>query len=153
MKNWAVVLVALASLAGCGDSDSGDSDSGDDRGAQDVAADIEAKIDTVSKTVEITEDNDPNELIGRPGAYTEAVSIYDSRVTCDSDLDVTCGAKVEVFEDADAAKTRFDYIQGIVEEGGGLLTEYDYLDGTVLLRVSGSLKPSEAEEYESALTS
>ena len=40
----------------------------------------------------------------------------------------------------------------IVKETGGLLTEYDYLDGSALLRVSGELKPSEAKEYEAAFS-
>ena len=72
------------------------------------------------------------------------------RATCTDELDISCGAKIEVFDDEDAAKQRYEYITTIVKETGGLLTEYDYLDGTVLLRVSGELKPSQAEEYKSA---
>jgi hypothetical protein len=140
----AITVLALGACGGGG----GSASSGDS--AQVVADRLEESVGSVTKTVTITENNDPNNDIGRPGQYQVAVSIYDERVTCTEALDISCGAKVEVFDDEDAAENRYDYITTIVEEAGGLLTEYDYLDGTVLLRVSGELKPSEAEEYESA---
>lgn len=65
-------------------------------------------------------------------------------------MDVSCGAKLEVFEDADAANGRMEYLKAIIEGMGGIVTEYDYVDGKTLLRVSGELKPSEAKEYEDA---
>lgn len=144
-RAWIVSLVIP--LAACG---GGGEDSAPDAQAMSLAGDIESRVDSVTKTVEITEDNDPNDDIGRPGKYTEAVSIYDERAECDSELDVTCGAKIEVWADEDAAQDRSDYIQGILEEAQILGAEYHYIDGGVLLRVSGQLKPSEAEEYEAA---
>lgn len=118
-------------------------------GAEAVAAALQGKISTITKMVTITEDNDPNDLIGRPGGYVEAVSIYDSRAECDSELDITCGAKLEVFDNAEDAEARRDYIAGIIKDSP-MFAEYDYLDGNVLLRVAGRLKPSEAKEYEAA---
>jgi hypothetical protein len=139
------VVVAGLLVTACGGS-------GSDRSAQDVADHLKEKVTTITKTVTITEDNDPNDTIGRPGSYEQAVSVYDARVTCESELDISCGAKIEVFSGSAAAKKRRDYIQGIVMQTSGLLTEYDYLDGRVLLRVSGELKPSEAEDYENAFS-
>jgi hypothetical protein len=140
------VVVAGLLLSGCGGG------GGSTRTAQDVADRLEKKVPSITRTVAITEDNDPNDSIGRPGSYEEAVSIYDSRVECESELDITCGAKVERFPSAAGAKKRRDYIQNVVMETSGLLTEYDYLDGTVLLRVSGELEPSAAEAYEKAFS-
>lgn len=101
------------------------------------------------KVVEITEDNDPNNLIGRPNGYVEAAVIYAKGAQCD-ELGVSCGATVELFEDADDAERRSDYIQGVLEKAPMLDSEYHYLDGAALLRVSGDIKPSDAEDYEKA---
>jgi hypothetical protein len=43
-----------------------------------------------------------------------------------------------VFPDADLAKGRAEYIQGILKNSG-LGAEYDYLHGSVLVRVTGNL--------------
>lgn len=142
----AALLLALTACGGGSDGDGG----GSDTSAADAAAEIQGSVDSVTKVVEITEDNDPNGDIGRPGKYTEASTIYDSRVECTEDLDITCGAKIEVWEDEDAAKARSDFIQSALEATQILGSEYHYIDGGMLLRVSGELKPSEAEEYEAA---
>jgi hypothetical protein len=102
------------------------------------------------QVVEITEDNDPNDLIGRPNGYVKAAVIYDPRIPECDNPEVSCGATVEVFADESAAKRRSDYIQGLMEEAPILGSEYHYLDGATLLRVSGDLDPSAAEEYEAA---
>lgn len=119
--------------------------------AEDLAAALKAKIPSISKTVTITEDNDPNDSIGRPGKYSEAVSIYDSRAECEDKLDVTCGAKIEVFDTEALAQDRKDFIQQSLKDNPILGSEYDYVLGATLLRVSGTLKPTEAKEYESAV--
>ena len=40
---------------------------------------IAAEIDEVEQVLELTEDNDPNDLIGRPGGYVSGAFIYDNR--------------------------------------------------------------------------
>jgi hypothetical protein len=102
--------------------------------------------------VTITEDNDPNDLIGRPTGYIDAAVLYDSNLTCD-ELGVGCGATLEIWPDAMAAQARSDYIQGILTESPVLGTEYNYLSGHALLRVTGDIKPSLAAEYEAAFLS
>lgn len=133
---------AVASTAAPSPSKAADADA--------VAARLKAAIGAITKTVTITEDNDPNNSIGRPGKYRQAVSIYDSRVKCQSPLDITCGAKVEVFADREEAQARADYLKGVTEANPILGSEYDYVSGAVLLRVWGDLKPSQAKEYEAA---
>ncbi|WP_207021434.1 hypothetical protein [Phycicoccus sp. DTK01] len=118
--------------------------------AADVADGLEQPSTT--KIVEVTEDNDPNDLIGRPNGYDSAAVIYDSNATC-TDLGVECGATVEVWPDEAAAKSRSDYIQSILEASPVLGSEFHTLAGPVLLRVDGKqLKPSLAEKYAAALT-
>lgn len=119
--------------------------------ATDVAGSI--KQPSTTKVVVITEDNDPNNLIGRPNGYLTAAVIYDSNATC-SDLGVECGATVEVWSDEAAAKARSDYIQGILKSSPALGSEFHTLEGPVLLRVDAKqLKPSLAKTYAAALAS
>jgi hypothetical protein len=50
--------------------------------ATDIANHLQAAVPSVGKVVTITEDNDPNDLIGRPSGYTDAAVVYDSEAEC-----------------------------------------------------------------------
>ncbi|MER6175729.1 hypothetical protein [Streptosporangium sp. NPDC001681] len=109
----------------------------------------------VTLTVTYTADTDPNKLLGRPNGYTSKASFTDQRVDASKvasgkEGDVGLGGSVEVFEDAEQAEQRADYIQGIGEKLP-VLGEYDYVAGPVLLRVSKELTPQQAEAFEAAL--
>ena len=163
LKLVAAVLLAGGLLVSCGGSDEATDDeisagqstgSGDEGGggdASDVADQLSQAVESATEVVAITEDNDPNDLIGRPTGYVSAAVIYDEGAECD-ELGSDCGATVEVWRSAEEAQDRSDYIQGILEASPILGTEYNYLDGAVLLRVSGELKPSVASEYEAAFS-
>jgi hypothetical protein len=115
-----------------------------------TAADFAAalKVATITGTFNFTEENDPNELLGRPNGYTSATVVFDSGGECDKDdPGVDCGATIEVFEDAAGAQRRSEYILGILKDAPILGTEYQYLFGNALLRVSGHLTPTVAAEY------
>jgi hypothetical protein len=109
----------------------------------------------ITDSIVITEDNDPNNLIGRPGQYTSKVVFADQRTGVALDRttpDNEAGGSVEVFADAAAAKTRSDYIQKTLSSLGPVAgTEYHYLTGTALVRVAGTLPPSAAGQYETAV--
>lgn len=151
-RAWIAALVLpLALTTGCGGDGGDDREVAEDATARSVAEQIESEVDSVTEVVGITEDNDPNDLIGRPNGYEAAAVIYDDRVECD-ELGVECGATVEQWEDTDAAQDRSEYIQRILEDAPILGSEYHYLDGPFLVRVWGDLKPSEADEYEAAFT-
>ena len=116
--------------------------------AMDLAERLEDEIPTITEVTEVTEDNDSNNLIGRPGQYVSAAWISD-KAGEPKTTGIDGGAVVEVFETADDAQTRSDYIQGVLKEGGAMFgTEYHYLKDSQLLRVSGKLKPSAAKTYE-----
>jgi hypothetical protein len=121
-----------------------------DTSAAAIAAAIKASISSSGDVVQITEDNDPNNVIGRPTGYLDAATLYDSRVSCD-ELGAECGASIEIWGDPAAAQARMDYIQGILSSTTVLGTEYDYVRGNAIIRVTGELKPSEASEYEAAI--
>lgn len=119
------------------------------RSAKQHATVIKAAVPTVTRIIQISEDNDPNDKIGRPNGYTDASVLYDRTVTC-TELGVDCGATVEIWPTADDAKARAAYIQGILKGAPTLGAEYDYLNGSALLRVAGGIKPSKVKAYAAA---
>lgn len=102
-----------------------------------------------------TENDDPNKLLGRPGGYTSRASadLPGGDETGDK-FSVDRGLVVEVFDRADLAQRRSDYIQGLQSASPILGTEWHYRtsDGTGLVRVSGNVKPSLAKKVEAAVT-
>lgn len=120
--------------------------------AESVAEAIGASIPEVTEVIEITEDNDPNNLIGRPNGYVAASVLVDSRLPRCTDPGTDCGATIEQWPDEAAAQKRSDYIQAMLESMPMLGQEWNTVNGGLLLRVSGELKPSEAKAYETAFT-
>jgi hypothetical protein len=114
-----------------------------------LAKRIKAGGDRISRIVTITEDNDPNDKIGRPNGYTSAAVLYDDTLSC-PDLGVTCGGTIEVWPSAADAKARSDYIQRALKDNPMLGTEYNYLRGPALFRVFGEIKPTAAKKLEVA---
>lgn len=57
---------------------------------------------------------------------------------------------MEVFADKQAAQNRLKFIQAVTA-GVPAFTEYGYVSGPVLVRVSKSLTPDQAAEYQKAL--
>lgn len=131
---------ALLLVVGCS------ADATEDRTASDAANDIKGAVSEVNKVEDLTEETDGNDLLGRPNGYEAATVLHDSRVECLGGPGVDCGAVIEQWPDGDAAQERVDYIESL----GAIANEYDHIDGSLVLRISGSLKPSEAEEYAEA---
>jgi hypothetical protein len=99
----------------------------------------------------VTATSDPNHLLGRPGGYTSKTTFADSRITGQSGTGVSAGGEVEVFATNAQAVARARYIQRLEQAAPLLGTEYDYVVGPALLRVSGILTPAEAAKYKVAL--
>ena len=115
-----------------------------------VATALKGKVTTITAVTPVTEANDSNKLIGRPGQYTSAAWINDSGATAGA-TGVDGGAVIEVFATPADAKTRSDYIQGaLAKMGPAFGTEWHHLDGPTLLRVSGKLNPSVNDQYTAA---
>ncbi|RKR73483.1 hypothetical protein C8E83_0576 [Frondihabitans australicus] len=114
-----------------------------------ISADLQSKIPQVTHVLQITEDNDPNNLIGRPNEYTQAATLYDSRTPC-TDIGADCGATIEIWPSAALATNRVNYIQTELKANPILGTEYDYAHGNAVLRVTGTMKPSDEAGYLAA---
>ncbi len=89
--------------------------------------------------VRLAPTDEPDDLFGRPDGYVDAVVVYDARALCTTP-GVTCGAQVEEWPTFAAARARDAYHPF-------LQPEYHFLEGHVLVRVSGALGPRAAGEY------
>jgi hypothetical protein len=89
----------------------------------------------------VTAENDDNKLLGRPNQYTEKISWEDNRET-NSTTDCT----IEIFANNEDATARKEYIDVIIKSMP-MFTQYMTLKGNMLLRIQGTLTPTQAEEY------
>jgi serine/threonine-protein kinase len=126
-----------------------------DRTAQDAAEAIKAAIPEITQLVALTEATDDNNLLGRPNGYIAAVVLIDPRSKgfCEpARPGADCGATVEQWPDQAAAQARSDYLQTMQAAAPILGSEWNTVNGKLLLRVSGALTPSTAKNYEKAFT-
>jgi hypothetical protein len=123
--------------------------------ADQVVVALTTKVPTAKLGEVYTADSDPNHLLGRPNGYTSKATFTDRRVAGGPGItsgSVDAGGSVEVFADADSAQRRQRYIQDLQKASPILGTEYDYVSGATLVRVSGKLTPTQAAEYQAAMS-
>lgn len=114
-------------------------------GADKVIAAFKAAGLPIGETVIFTDENDPNKLLGRPNQYIGKATWRDKRITDVSDLSIDAGGGVEIFATLEALKPR----KMLLDETSKIpfLAEYVYQNGTMLLRLSHKLTPSQAKSY------
>ncbi|MGQ5640901.1 MULTISPECIES: hypothetical protein [unclassified Streptomyces] len=168
LTTTAVAAVLLASLTACssGSSSPSQQTSNGKPGtsaapaaskpltASTAFAKLSAKVSMAHLSDVVTAANDSNHLLGRPNQYTSKVAFTDSRikaadVTDPSKGSVDLGGSIEVFATPADAKARATYIQTIAKSMPAV-AEYDYVHGTVLVRVSHYLTPAQAAAYKTA---
>jgi hypothetical protein len=124
--------------------------------AEQIVARLAAKIPTVTPGIVYTAQTDPNQLLGTPHSYTSKAAFTDSRINPaeanDTEIgSIELGGSVEVFANDADARARKDYLDQIVKDLPIDVSEYSYLHGPILLRVSRRLTPTQATEYQAAL--
>lgn len=109
----------------------------------------------VTRLIVYTTRTDPNHLLGRQGEYTSKAAWVDPAAVRDGAGNpsedrggIEYGGGIEVFPNASAAQARYEYLRGFKPPFGD---GYDYLSGTVILRLSNYLTPTTARRYEQAL--
>jgi len=151
-------MVAAASalfLSGCGVTPSaGDNSTAEVmtpviQNAEDIIKLFEGKGLPVSDIKTVTAADDSNQLLGRPGQYTSKLFFYDSRHPKVEESDENENT-IEVFNSAEDAKARHDYIKSVTK-GVAFLTQYQLLQGRVLVRLDKAMLPDEVEGYKAAL--
>ncbi|MEV5786958.1 hypothetical protein AB0L42_39115 [Streptomyces sp. NPDC052287] len=153
----ALLLGALTACSSTPGQDSSDKDGITDAKSLDAAgafSQLSSKTSTAKLSGTVTAENDPNKLLGRPNQYTSKITFTDSQVSADDVTgtdrgDVSRGGAIEAFGTPADATARAKYIQAVTK-GMPALSEYDYVHGTVVVRVSHFLTPKQAAAYESA---
>ncbi|MET7745495.1 hypothetical protein [Streptomyces sp. NPDC005385] len=155
----ALLLAALTACGGISDDDEKSSGQGGGSStkvvdARDAFAELSGKVAAAKLTGRVTAENDPNALLGRPHQYTSKITFSDRRISGDNVVgadkgDVSRGGAIEVFGTAADATARAKYIQSVTKSMSAL-AEYDYVHGTVLVRVSHYLTPKQADAYKLA---
>lgn len=155
MRKFTVLTIAGLSLltAGCGSkgADSAAPQARKVETAQQVVDALRSGGLPITDVVIIDERTDSNNLLGRPGQYTSKVFFYDGRHPKSPEGGDEGENSVEYFASAADAKKRDDYIAQVTD-GVPLLMQYRLRHGKVLVRLDKVLLPSEAKEYELALS-
>jgi hypothetical protein len=159
----AVAVVTASMLAGCGSAapstQAGTAPAGAaaqlaGKDAAGVVGWLKQQQVPVTVTKAYDENTDPNHRLGRPGGYTSKAAFQDARVPADefvTDVDDSDrGGSVEVFRSRSAAVDRARYVQTILKAFGHG-SEYDYVVNGALVRVTGTVTPSQAASYQQAL--
>ncbi len=101
----------------------------------------------ITEITYLTEETDTNELLGRPNQYVAKVIWRDESIKGQAEPGVQAGGSIEMFLTSSNMQTRKAYIDTITQSIP-MFVEYSYGNGIFLLRLSHSLTPSQAQEYE-----
>ena len=108
----------------------------------------------LTKAVAQTESTDPNNLLGRPGKYTERVSFDLPGGDVSAKVGETDrGGVIEWWPSHNDAQGRADKIQAVLRGRAEPASEYDYVHGPALVRVTGKVLPELAKKFPAVLTS
>lgn len=116
------------------------------------------KVKAIKDISAVTEDNDPNGNLGKPGGYTSQVYfsckwvdqsdfLADEVTVIDKGTD--CGGSIEVYETEEYANKREEYLAGY--DGGIFASGSHKVIGTVLVRTSDKLPASKQKKLEEAI--
>ena len=120
-----------------------------------TAAAVLARLATtgvpISNPLVQDETTDPNKLLGRPNGYLSRASFDIPGGDLEADPHtIGRGGVIEVYTTEAAARARAAYLQETSKAAPILGTEYDYVRGPVLLRITGDVTPSVAAQFEAA---
>jgi hypothetical protein len=119
--------------------------------AQEIVTKLRASGLPVGKLKVYDATSDANHLLGRPHQYTGKASFHDRRIEDGgAGFAVSSGGSVEVFATRADAKQRLDFIAAVTRSPA-VFAEYDYLEGTVVLRLSHRLTRGQATRYAAAV--
>ena len=114
-------------------------------------------IEHISDISAVTEDNDPNGNLNKPGGYTATVYYRDDRLNLDPEIygktvieqGTNGGGAIEVYATVEDAEKRRDYLATF--DGTITASGTHTVIGTVLVRTSNNLKASEQKDMEAKL--
>ncbi|MCT0027915.1 EbhA [Lactococcus lactis] len=108
-------------------------------------------LPTVTGVQAVTETNDPNGSLNKPGGYTSAIYFTDSAVQDQIDgSDIVAkgtdaGGQIEVYKSSEEAQKRNDYLSAF--DGAGLFNSGSHeVCGTCVIRISSKLTATQQKE-------
>jgi hypothetical protein len=117
---------------------------------------LQAKGLPITGLIVYDSSTDPNHLLGRPTGYLSKDAWQDPRIDQSDQSSepggIQFGGGFEVFSTAQAAQERASYISTLDQSSSLFGSEYDYVLGPILMRISGTFTPTTAQTYGDALT-
>lgn len=136
-----ILCLGCVFLAGCGKAK--------EKSAAQIVSELQEAGYPIDEVEEYTENNDPDDLLGRPGQYIQKIIFSDMRFD-QSVSDSQIGGSIEIFKNSSDCKKRADYISDNIDSSP-IAAEYSYQFDSVLLHLSKELPPEEAEAYSVAV--
>lgn len=111
------------------------------------------KIEEIIDKKAVTEENDPNGGLNKPGSYVEQIYFSSNLINQDSiigndviEKGTQCGGSIEVYENTNDANKRNEYLASF--DGTIFASGSHMVIGTIVIRTSNELKASEQKELE-----
>lgn len=152
-KSWKILVLicfCMVGIFGCNGNEQGEEKlkyNIQEMTAEEIVAYFQACELSINKVISYDEETDTNGLLGRPNEYTSKVNFSDSRVEQYDEEENPVGGSIEVFNNSEDAKKRYDYVEAVTSSSS-LFGQYLYLYENVFLRIDYDLTPSQAKEYE-----
>lgn len=154
-----VVLAIIISAIAINKKESGDTvetNNTEELTAEVITNKMKEKTPNIGKVVVYNEENDLNNLLGRPNQYTSKATFEDTRLEqkntdneflTEEERNEPIGGTIEVFNNETDMNNRKAYIESL-SSSASLFNQYIYAKGNVLLRLENDLTPTQAKEYE-----
>lgn len=153
MSVFTLICMMLLGLGGC----SGNSK--EDPFLDPEATDIINALMTIGDITEIaavSEDNDPNRLLGKQGGYKAAL-VFGLKQTGISNLSsseliekgITAGGTIEIYSTESEARQRVDYLSAF--DGSSLMKGTHTVKGSLVIRLSKELNTADQKALEEAI--
>lgn len=116
--------------------------------AEEIINLMKEKNSNIGKIVVYNEENDLNNLLGRPNQYTSKIQFADNRLDQSYvEENDAKGGTIEVFNSKEDMENRKKYIETISTQAS-IFAQYIYSKGNAILRLDTELTPEQAKEYE-----
>lgn len=145
-------VLALSLLTACGNSSS-KNDLTNNPSIESVKEGI-SDIESITLIEIVTEDNDPNEQLGKQGGYTGSLFFKSSLVTDETDESAITagtdgGGSIEVYANKSDAEKRNEYLATF--DGTAVSSGSHKVLGTLVIRTSNRLKASQQTKLETEI--
>ena len=122
-----------------------------DMTAEQMIVKMQADKLPINNYIVFDETTDLNKLLGRPNQYISKVNFADSRLEQEEGTDPN-GGSIETFKNSGDLNIRKDHLDNVAKNMP-VFTQYIFVNGNYLLRLSSDLTPEQAEEYKKAFMS